>query len=463
MGRVLRVSAGFGWAEDISNMPDRYFEAALRAATRLGIKDVEVHYRGGSESLTRFANNAIHQNVAESSETLSVRLLLGRKSARAGTNRLDAEGIARCVEEAAALTRSMADDDEFLPLAEPQPVTPVDRYDAATASCSPQVRAKGVAAAIREAGVAFQAGTAAGIYSTEDLTEAVFNSNGVRALHRETMAKFSITVMGQNSSGWAKASSVRCADLDPAALASTAARKARLSADPREVPPGPYTVVLEPAAVLDFIGQIMPGFSATAIADQRSFLTERLGGKLFDGSIQISDDVFHPLQSGAPFDGEGQPRQVLALARNGIPQAIAYSRAAARKASAQATGHGHELPNDTGEAPENIVIHGGSASVEEMIASTARGILVSRLWYIREVDPYETIMTGMTRDGTFLIEDGAVTAGLRNFRFNQSVIEALRNVVMLGPAVRTSGEEMFDMVVPAMKIGGFGFTEVTRF
>ncbi len=440
-------------------MSENYFEAAVQAAAKLGIQDVEVHYRAGSEALTRFANNAIHQNVSETSQSLSVRLLIGQKSARATTNRLDADGIARCVAEAAALTRSMADDEELMPLADPAPITPVDRYDPETALCSPETRARGVAAAIREAGSL----TAAGIYSTEDLTEAVFNTKGIRAMHRETMARFSITTMAGDSSGWAKASSVRCGDLDPAALAATAARKARLSANPREIPAGAYTVILEPAAVLDFIGQIMPGFSATAIADQRSFLTERLHTKLFDERIQITDDVFHPLQSGAPFDGEGLPRQVLALARNGMPQAIAYSRAAARKAGAVPTGHGHELPNDTGEAPENIVIHGGSATLDEMIASTPNGILVSRLWYIREVDPYETIMTGMTRDGTFLIEDGRVTAGLRNFRFNQSVIEALSNVEMLGEAVRTSGEEMFDMVVPAMKIHGFGFTEVTRF
>lgn len=436
-----------------------YFEAAVREAAKLGVKDVEVHYRGGSEALTRFANNAIHQNVAETSEALSVRLLMGQRSARATTNRLDADGIARCVAEAAALTKSMAVDEELLPLAEPQEIAPVDRWDPATAECSPEARARGVAAAIREAGSL----TAAGIYSTEHLTEAVFNTKGIHAVHRETMARFSITTMGGDSSGWAKASSVRCNDLDPAALAATAARKARLSANPREVEPGAYTVILEPAAVLDFIGQIMPGFSATAITDQRSFLTERLHTKLFDERIEITDDVFHPQQSGAPFDGEGLPRQVLALARKGVPQAIAYSRAAAKKAGAVPTGHGHELPNDTGEAPDNIVIHGGSASLGEMIASTEKGILVSRLWYIREVDPYETIMTGMTRDGTFLIEDGRVTAGLRNFRFNQSVIEALSNLEMLGVTQRTSGEEMPDMVVPAMKIRGFGFTEVTRF
>jgi PmbA protein len=142
---------------------------------------------------------------------------------------------------------------------------------------------------------------------------------------------------------------------------------------------------------------------------------------------------------------------------------LAYSRASAAKASVASTGHGFPLPNEIGEAPLNIVVQGGNVSVTKMIASIHRGILVTRLWYIREVDPHDKIMTGMTRDGTFLIENGEVVCGLRNFRFNESLIEMLSNVEALSPAVRTSGEEAFDMVVPAMQIAGFHFTEVTRF
>jgi predicted Zn-dependent protease len=142
---------------------------------------------------------------------------------------------------------------------------------------------------------------------------------------------------------------------------------------------------------------------------------------------------------------------------------VAYARSSAHRAGAEPTGHGFPLPNEIGEAPLNIVIGGGDTSVDRMIASVGYGILVTRLWYIREVDPYEKIMTGMTRDGTFLIEDGRVVAGLRNFRFNQSIVELLNNVEALSPAVRASGEESFDMVVPAMQLRDFHFTEVTRF
>jgi predicted Zn-dependent protease len=140
-----------------------------------------------------------------------------------------------------------------------------------------------------------------------------------------------------------------------------------------------------------------------------------------------------------------------------------YSRSSAKKMKVKPTGHGFTLPNEHGEAATNLVFSGGDTSVAEMIASTERGVLVTRFWYIRELEPYEKVITGMTRDGTFLIENGKVVGGIRNFRFNHSIIAALSNVEMLGPSARASGEESFDMVVPAMKIRDFHFSEVTKF
>jgi predicted Zn-dependent protease len=188
-----------------------------------------------------------------------------------------------------------------------------------------------------------------------------------------------------------------------------------------------------------------------------------MGQKLFGDNITIYDDACHVLQSGAPFDGEGLPRRKLTLVDRGAVRDVTYCRQAAHTAGVAPTGHGFPLPNEFGEAPMNIVIAGGATSLEEMIASTQRGILVTRLWYIREVDPYEKIMTGMTRDGTFLIDGGRLAGGVRNFRFNQALPEMLSHVEALSPAVRASGEEAFDMVAPAMKVRDFHFTEVTRF
>jgi predicted Zn-dependent protease len=441
------------------------FGQVVDAARVLGVTEIEAIIAGSNEALTRFANNTIHQNVAERVTHLSVRPVMDGRTARASTNRVDGDAIRNVVEQAIAIARLTEPDPDLPPLAGPADYQGVERWFEGTARAAPEERARAVAQAIRAVEAAGQ--TAAGIYSTGELFFALLNSRGVSAAHRETMARFSITAMASDSSGWAKASASNHATLDPLELAVRAARKA---AGPegrprtaRELPPGRYTVILEPAAVLDLAGQMFADFSATAIRDGRSFLNDRIGKKVFGDNITIHDDAWHPLQAGAPFDGEGVPRQRLTLVERGVVREVAYGRQAAALAGATPTGHGFPLPNEFGEAPTNIVIAGGDSSVEAMAASTERGILVTRLWYIREVDPYKKIFTGMTRDGTFLIEGGRVTAGLRNFRFNQSLIEMLSSVEALSAPVRASGEETFDMVVPAMKVREFNFTEVTRF
>jgi predicted Zn-dependent protease len=437
------------------------FQQVLDAARALGVTDVEAIFTTQVEALTRFANNTIHQNVAERASSLNIRPVIDGRTARASTNRFDAASIRAAVEEAVAITRLTEPDPELLPLAEPSAFEPSARFFALTAEATPQHRADAVAESI--ALVEAQGQTAAGAYSTGEVEFSLFNSRGVRATQRETMAKFSITAMAADSSGWAKASACDHRAMSPRALAESAARKAVLSANPRELAPGRYTVILEPAAVLDLVGQMFMDFSGTSIRDGRSFLNDRIGEKLFGDNINIYDDVHHPEQSGTPFDAEGVPRKRLTLVERGEIREIAYSRHAAAQAGAEPTGHGFPLPNEMGEAPINIVIAGGNTSVDQMIAAADRAILVTRLWYIREVDPYEKIFTGMTRDGTFLVEGGKIVAGVRNFRFNQGLIEMLSNVEQMSPCVRASGEETFDMVVPAMRVGGFNFTEVTRF
>jgi predicted Zn-dependent protease len=437
------------------------FGQVVDAARALGVTEIEAIVADSDEALTRFANNVIHQNVAERTTHLSVRPVIDGRTARASTNRLSRDAIREVVAEAIAIAKLTEPDPDLPPLASPAEYQRVERWFEATARATPEDRARAVAEAIHAVEAAGQ--TAAGIYSTAESVFALLNSRGVLARHRETMARFSITAMAADSSGWAKASACDLATLNPLELAQTAARKAAKSAAPRELPPGRYTVILEPAAVLDLVGQMFPDFSATAIRDGRSFLNDRIGKKIFGDNITIHDDAGHPLQSGAPFDGEGVPRKRLTLVERGVVREVAYSRQAAALAGTAPTGHGFPLPNEFGESPANIVIAGGATSVEEMTASTDRGILVTRFWYIREVDPYQKIFTGMTRDGTFLIEGGRVTAGVRNFRFNQGLMEMLSNVESLSAPVRASGEETFDMVAPAMKVRDFNLTEATRF
>jgi predicted Zn-dependent protease len=348
-----------------------------------------------------------------------------------------------------------------LPLLGKQKYQKVSRFFAATAETTPQDRARAVTKVCKLAAKNKQ--TAAGIFVSGGSQSVMANSKGLFAHYEQTRAEFSITILETDSSGWAKANSPDIRKIDPAALAESASDKSAQSRSPRVLDPGHYVTILEPAAVLDLMGFLFFDFGGTAILDKRSCLTDRMGKKLFGDNITVWDDAYHPLQTGYPFDGEGQPRQKVLLVDRGVPKNVVYSRAAAKKMKAKPTGHGFSLPNDFGEAPMNIVFAGGEKSVDEMVRSTERGILVTRLWYIREVDPYAKILTGMTRDGTFLIENGKIAGGIRNFRFNQSVIDMLANVEMLGPAVRSAGEEAFEMVVPAMKVRDFHFSEVTKF
>lgn len=423
--------------------------------------ETELLLFGGSSALTRFANNSIHQNVAEEGYTLSVRTDYGQRTARATTNRFDSDSLKRVVEESASLARQQQPNPELLPMPGPQTYPPVNRYFEQTAAVSPSQRAEVVSAAIGVA--AKNAFTAAGTFSTGEGMQALLNSRGVVAHYCGTHAEFSITVMAPNSTGWAKKTVPDIDELNGVALAEAASQIAIRSRDPKEMAPGHHVTILTPAAVLDLIGFMFYDFSGQAVRDQRSFLTDRVGTKVFGENINISDDVYHELQTGPPFDGEGMCRQALPLVERGVVQNLTYARATAKAMGKEPTGHGFPLPNEYGEFPSNIVFDGGGHSVDEMIASTKRGVLVTRLWYIREVDPYQKILTGMTRDGTFLVEDGKIACGIRNFRFNQSLVELLNSVEMLGVQERAAGEESFPMVVPALKVSSFHFTEVTKF
>jgi len=212
--------------------------------------------------------------------------------------------------------------------------------------------------------------------------------------------------------------------------------------------------------VLDLVGFLFYDFAATALQDKRSCLNERMGKQLFGQNISISDDVYHPLQQGSPFDGEGMPRQRVLLVDRGIPTNLVYSRAAAKARANSPPGTVLPCRMNTGKRHESRLRRRRFVDRGNGRLHCSR-VACNRLWYIREVDPYEKVMTGMTRDGLFLVDNGRVSGAVRNFRFNQSIIEMLKNVELLGPAVRATGEEAFEMVVPAMKVRDFQFSEVT--
>jgi PmbA protein len=423
--------------------------------------ETEVDIGTTTDALTRFANNTIHQNVAEHTLGISVRAVVDGRTARATTNKTDDESLRRAVAAAVSLARNEPENPDLLPMLRSQKYQRVLRFFPATAAAGPEQRARAVTRVCKMADKNKQ--TAAGIFASGSSQTVMANSKGLFARYEQTRSEFSVTILESHSSGWAKSNSPDIRRLDPEVLAESASRKAAESREPREIPAGRYTTILPPSAVLDLVGFLFYDFAGTAVLDKRSCFTGRMGKKLLGDNITLWDDVYHPLQTGPPYDGEGLPRQKVLLVDKGVPKNLVYSRATAKKMKAKPTGHGFSLPNEYGEAPMNLVFAGGDKSLDEMVRTTERGILVTRLWYIREVDPYEKILTGMTRDGTFLIENGRVAGGIRNFRFNQSIIEMLSNVQMLSPAVRAAGEESFEMVVPAMKVRDFHFSEVTKF
>jgi predicted Zn-dependent protease len=409
---------------------------------------------------------------------------------RASTNRFDDDSLRRVVEASEALAKVQHPDPDLLPMPNAREAdgttseSPVfaqefaartipSRHFEQTAAMTPQLRADGVRRIVEVAKK--HKLTTAGIFSSSESVEGIFNSRALSKWHTQTLAEVSITMLGADSSGWQKANSPDITNLDPLGMAEVAAKKAIDATHPVELSPGKYTIILEPSAALDIVGFMFWDYSGMAILDRRSFLTDRIGNQLFGENIGIWDDVADPLQTGSPFDGEGMRRQRVALVEKGVVRRVVYARETAARMNRSefkdkvgpiaATGHGFPLPNEMGEMPLNIVFAApqNPKTLAEMIASTERGVLVTRLWYIREVDPYEKIVTGMTRDGTFLVENGQVRQGIRNFRFNESLIQMLSNVEAMSVPLRSCGEESFDMVVPAMKVRNFNFTEVTKF
>jgi PmbA protein len=444
--------------------------------------EIEVLFSGGRFALTRFANNTIHQNVAEENSIVSARTVFGGRTARATTNKFDDDSLREVVRSSESLAKVQHPDPDLLPLPDAREAAGgargnatemPSRHFAETAAITPELRANSVGQIVHVA-EKYKL-TTAGVFSSAESFEGLFNSRGLSDWHTQTLAEISCTMLTADSSGWQKGNSPNVANLDPQRLAETAAKKAVDSAHPREIPAGKYTTILEPAAVLDIVGFMFWDYSGMAILDQRSFLTGRIGTQLFGDNITIYDDMGHPLQTGSPFDGEGMRRRQVGLVENGVVKRVVYARATAERMKRsefrdnvgpiEATGHGFPLPNELGEMPMNIVFAptGNPQTIEQMIASTERGVLVTRLWYIREVEPFEKMLTGMTRDGTFLIENGKVEGGIRNFRFNESLLHMLSNVEAMSMPVRSCGEESLDMVVPAMKVSNFNFTEVTKF
>ena len=425
----------------------------------------EVLVFGKDEQLTRFAVNTIHQNVSETNVTVRVRCVFGKKSGVASGNDLSDEALRKVVDSAQTVARFQQDNPEFGSLPGPQEIEPSQAFFESTASCAPETRARGAAAICslsKDNGL-----EAAGAFSTSMDELLAVNSLGVSAYHRGTVAHIVTVIMGPDSSGYASADAMDVTGLDPEAVGRVAVDKALKSKNPTDLKPGEYTVILEENAVADMVDTLgYLGFDALSLQEGRSFMNDRLGRKITGERITIWDDGHDTRGLMLPFDYEGVPKQKVVLIEKGIARGVVYdSFTAGREKGKTSTGHSLPAPNSWGPYPMNLFMAPGQATKEEMLAATDHGIWVTRFHYTNPLHPIKTVLTGMTRDGTFLIEKGRITKPLKNLRFTQSILGAFENVDMLGRELKLikADWENFATCVPAARIQKFRFTGTTEF
>ena len=437
-------------------------EIAKRVLSLSTAEQTEVIIMSEDSGLTRFANSYIHQNVAERNAELRVRTVEGKKIGVASINDLSPQALERVVERAVTIAKLQPENPDFISLPSPAPTAEVEAFDEATAAFSPEARARAVGVICRQA--VDEGLVASGAFTTGASELAVANSLGVFAYHATTSADINTVVMSDDSSGFAEATAWKVGDINTEAMGREAVKKALQSRNPRDLPPGRYPVVLEEYAVADFMSMFSYlGFGALSVQEGRSFMIGNFGKKIVSEAISIWDDGLDPTGLPMPFDFEGVPRQRVDLIKEGVAEAVVYDSYTAGKEGKASTGHGLPSPNTFGPIPAHTFMAPGEASKEEMLASMERGLWVTRFHYTRPVHPKLVIITGMTRDGTFLVEKGEIAYPIKNLRFTQSYLEALANVEAVSRETRLQQNWFGGTRTPALKLAEFEFTGATEF
>ncbi|GGR85104.1 peptidase U62 [Micromonospora fulviviridis] len=437
--------------------------------------EAEVVVTRADLALTRFANSFIHQNVAESGTTVRLRLHVDGRTAAGGGSLVDPDGLTALVERTLAAARLCPPDPAWPGLTPPAPVPSGAAVDEATADASPDERATRVRAFVD----AVEGLEAAGYCRTAYRSGAFANSAGHSAVGRAAEAAMDGIARTGGADGVARQCADRLADLDGGALGARAAAKARAAADPVELPPGRYEVVLEPAAVADLLQNLAwYGFNGKRYAERQSFAEP--GAAQFDPAVTLVDDPLHA--SGLPYDLEGTPRRALPLVEAGTTRAVAHDRRSGAEAGTGSTGHGMVGASTFGPLPRNLRLlpTGGTAEVATgplsagvtgavadpdtaaLVAGMARGLLVSDFWYTRVLDPKQLVVTGLTRNGVWLVEDGVPTRAVRDFRFTESYPRALGPGRVLGlgraPVRQPDRVDGFWWEAPALRLASWNFT-----
>ncbi|MCI2425959.1 TldD/PmbA family protein [Candidatus Acetothermia bacterium] len=422
-------------------------------------EQTEIVYMGTDSALTRFTNNYIHQNVAEKDGTVSIRVVIGKKIGTAATNQLDKESLRNTVEKAVEIAATQRDDPYFQSLPMPTPLQKIKTYVSATAKFTPQQRAQTVATIVK---LAEQSNLiASGAISTNTIETAVVNSLGVNAYQRGTSADLNLIISSNDgASGYATYLTRDVTQIDIDALAEQAIDKCLQGKDPIMIEPGEYVTILEPDAVgtfVSFLGYL--GMGALALQEGRSFMTNKLGQQITGSNITIWDDGLNPQGMPIPFDFEGVAKKKVSLIEKGVAKGVVYdSYTAGRQPGKESTGHALPAPNSSGPMPLHLFMKEGDSSLAEMIASTERGIYVTRFHYTNPVEPMSTTITGLTRDGTFLIEEGRITSPLVTLRFTDSILTVLSHVSQISKETVLVGSYFGGSRVPAIKTDRLRFS-----
>ena len=429
--------------------------------------ETEIVFAGTSSGLTRFANSHIHQNVYENNAKILFRSAIGKKVGVASTNSLVTNDLVKTLKDSIEIARQQPENPDWPGLPGPAKYKKLNTFDETTAAFTPKDRARGVKKIIAEA--RRKKFTVAGAFSTSSGEIAVINSNGVRAYQPVTSSSVNMIPMSDTSSGYAAGMSRRVADLDLVGMAKIAVEKCDRSQNPIQVEPGEYEVILEPSAIAEMMEWLSyVGLGSKPFLENMSFLSGKIGRKITSEKITMFDDGLDERTVAFPFDFEGVPKQKVVFINKGIAKGVVYDRAAAKKARKKSTGHAVTADEAShGAFPLNVSIAPGRASRAGMVAKVKRGILITRFHYINGlIDPRNSVLTGMTRDGTFLIEDGEIKHGIKNLRFTDNIMRAFKSVQAISREVEYKDSWWGDvgcMTVPTMHLGSFKFTGKTDF
>ncbi len=437
--------------ERIRELTDDLLSYSTADQTEIGVTVEE-------SGLTRFANSAIHQNVLESNAEVRVRAVVGKRIGVATSNSLDPVALRQVVDTAVAAARRRPENPDFISLPGPEPVLPLHSWDDATAYCEPETRAEAVRAVCA---LALDRGlSAAGALETGGREYAVANSLGVFAYDTQSFAGLSAVVMSDTGSGYAERNSIYFGALEPEEAAREAIDKALRSRNPVELPPGEYVTLLEEYAVAEMLFYLAYiGLGALSVQEGRSFMNGRFGQPIADPRVNLWDDGRDLRGLPWSFDFEGVPKRRVDLIARGVANAVVYDSYTAGREGKHSTGHALPAPNTYGPLPINLVMGSGDATKAQMLASVERGLWVTRFHYVNVVHPTQTVLTGMTRDGTFLIEKGKITQAVRDMRIEQSILEMLNHVEMIGKDLSLYQQYGANLLVPLVKVGNFKLTK----